>query len=500
MSKDQPKAFKKLAKIAEEAYLLSRTTEQLHWDLETNMPKAGVDFRAKQLAYLSGKEHELMTSKKVGDLIEKCEQAKLPKGSAAALNIREMRRQYDLKTKLPTKLVTEFQETCSMGHAAWAEARAQSDFSIFLPHLEKIVWLQRKRAKCFGYKDHPYDALLNEYERGAKTKELTKLFGKLQPELVEIVGEATSQRPRVPAQILRGTYPQEKQEILNRAISESIGFDYNAGRIDTSVHPFCCTTGPRDVRLTTRYDQKDFMSSFYGVMHETGHGLYEQGLPNDDGEYALPISQSVSLGIHESQSRLWENQIGRSYEFWRKWLPAARRQFPTLKKVPPKQMFYAANRAKRSFIRVDADEVTYDSHIILRFQLEKALITGDLEPKDLPEAWNEKFQEFFGLTVPNDANGCLQDVHWSHGSIGYFPTYSLGNINAAQLFHAALQDSTVAEDVGKADYASLLDWLRTNVHAHGSRYTPNKLIEKATGEKPNPEYLLEHLRSRYIGM
>ncbi|MFT5470295.1 MAG: carboxypeptidase Taq [Verrucomicrobiales bacterium] len=487
-------AYQKLLQRSKEVHLLETTAALVSWDTETKMPKDGIEHRSNQSAYLSGKSHQLQTAKSVGDWIEACEGGDFDPNSAEGLNVREWRYNYDRETKLPNKLVEEFEKAKVTAHSVWAEAREKSDFALFLPHLEKVVDFTRQKAECFGYEDEPYDALLESYERGAKTRDIAKLFDSLQPDLVEIVGEATSQKPRVDEQLLKGTYPELKQKEFNQRVAEGIGFDFNAGRIDTAVHPFCTTLGPRDVRLTTRYDKKDFTGSLYGVLHEAGHGMYEQGLPQD----SLPTSKAVSLGIHESQSRLWENQIGRSQAFWKKWLPDAAKTFPRLKNVKPKQMHLAVNRAERSFIRVEADEVTYDLHIILRFRVERAMISGEVSIADIPAFWNETYKDLFGIEVDKDSNGCLQDVHWSFGLIGYFPTYSLGNINAAQLFDRAMQNSTIRDDVEKASYASLLDWLRKKIHVHGTRYMPKELIKRATGKLPQSRYLLEHLRNRYL--
>ena len=499
MSRRSSAGYEELCKLSREVFLLDNTVSLAGWDQETNLPPAGVPFRAKQLAYLSGKRHALFTESRVGEWIAECEAAKLAPSSQAALNVREWRYHYDRATKLPQKLVEEFEETKALAQAAWVKARADSDFTAFQPHLEKVVGLRLEMAKAWGYENHPYDALLEEYERGSNTAKVERLFDALQPELVKLVSEATDGKPRVDPDLLLGKYPISRQKSFNSLVARGIGFDFDAGRIDTAVHPFCSTLGPRDVRLTTRYSKKDFTSSLYSVLHEAGHGMYEQGLPSGEDHASLPLSRAVSLGIHESQSRLWENHVGRSRSFWKRWLPEARNLFPHLVDLKPGKIALAVNQAKRSFIRVEADEVTYDLHIILRFRVEKALVEGSLAVKDIPAFWNTLFEDLFGLQVKKDSEGCLQDVHWSFGLIGYFPTYSLGNINAAQLFHHACSDSAVADDLEKGSYDALLDWLRKRVHQHGSRYLPEDLMKKATGEPPQARYLLDHLRSRYLG-
>jgi carboxypeptidase Taq len=298
-----------------------------------------------------------------------------------------------------------------------------------------------------------------------------------------------------PKNLLHGDYPVEKQTQLNREIAESLGFDFAAGRIDTTSHPFCTTLGPRDIRLTTRYDATDFTSSLFGVLHEAGHGLYEQGLPEAD--FGIPSGAAVSLGIHESQSRLWENHVGRSEAFWQKWLPKAAEFFPTLNAIAVEDFLRAIHRSEFSFIRTESDEATYDLHILLRFNLERRLLSGTLEVEDIPKAWNEAFEELFQLTPPDDAHGCLQDIHWSMGGFGYFATYTLGNLNAAQLFQKAMETPGVAQSFEKAEYFPLLQWLRDHVHCHGSVHHPMDLMRIATGHPTVPSPYLKHLQKRF---
>ena len=294
---------------------------------------------------------------------------------------------------------------------------------------------------------------------------------------------------------MRGRYPLEKQQKLNAEIAESIGFDFRSGRIDTTAHPFCTTLGPSDIRLTTRYDISDFTSSLFGVLHEAGHGLYEQGLSATD--FGLPSGSAASLGIHESQSRLWENHVGRSSAFWERWLPRAKELFPHLRKIALADFIAHLHRAEMSFIRVESDEATYDLHIFLRFDIERRLLSGTLETRNLPKAWNAASEELFGKTPPTDAHGCLQDIHWSMGGIGYFPTYTLGNLNAAQLFNAANSLKSVANARRRADHLPLLAWLREHVHSPGASISPREIITNATGRPTDPDPYLKHLRKRF---
>ncbi len=471
--------------LLQEIALLSSIEATLDWDQETYAPPSSVTFRAKQSSHLAGKIHALKTAPSF--------QEQLQVADLTPANRRELQHQYDRATKLPQELVERASETASLAKAAWMEAREKNDFPTFAPHLEKLLEIAREQADHWGYEEEPYDALLAEYERGAKTSEVATLFDSISSDLAEIAATAVEKSKSIPQDFLYGPAPVANQIILNREVAESLGFDFQSGRIDTTAHPFCTTLGPHDVRLTTRYDENDFLSSLFGVMHETGHGLYEQGLPADD--FHLPSGQAVSLGIHESQSRLWENHVGRSEAFWQRWLPRAQELFPHLKKISFEDFMTAINRAAYSAIRVEADEATYDLHILLRFKLERALLSGELEVADIPAAWNETFASFFGFHPQNDAEGCLQDIHWSMGGLGYFATYSLGNINAAQLFHTAMKDTRA--DFQKGDFIPLLSWMQKQVHAHGSIHFPQDLMIQATGSSTSPEAYLNHLRSRF---
>ena len=478
--------------------LLRSTAAVLGWDQETYMPASGVAWRADQLAWLSGRGHEMSTAPEVGDWLAAAEAEMPAEDSVQATNLRGWQRSYDRATKLPVALVEEFTRTTSIAQNAWAEARKRSDFAAFQPHLEKLVDLTRRKADAWGWDACRYDALLDEYEPGARSADLAAVFAELEPQISALIGPAVEKAARWPKNLLEGHYPVAAQQAFNREVAEALGFDFAAGRIDTTTHPFCTGLGPGDTRLTTRYDEGDFTSSLYGVLHEAGHGMYDQGL--NKAEWGQPAGEAVSLGIHESQSRLWENHIGGSVAFWEHWLPLAAHHFPHLAKLTPEQVAGAAAQVQPSFIRVEADEVTYDLHIMLRFRLERALIEGDLAVADIPAAWNETFERLLGLKVPDDARGCLQDVHWSFGLFGYFATYTLGNLNAAQLMHRARAvvpglDASLAA----GDYAPLLTWLRENVHAHGQRFLPQDLMRHATGEPTRGECFLAHLRRKFVG-
>ncbi|MGB1129226.1 MAG: carboxypeptidase M32, partial [Haloferula sp.] len=411
-------------------------------------------------------------------------------------SLKEARREFERATCLPTSLVERESEVTSLAKHAWASAREASDFSIFAPELQKILEISREKAELWGYSEDPYDALLETYERGATSASIQQIFDTAEPDLVTIARAASERSASIGAKLPAGPYPIEKQMAFNRRVAESFGFDFERGRIDTTTHPFCTTLGPGDVRLTTRYDEDDFSSSLFGVLHEAGHGLYEQGLLPED--FGTPAGSAVSLGIHESQSRLWENHVGRSRPFWSHWLPIAAEYFPQLTDLTLDDFLAAVHRVEFSYIRVEADEATYDLHILLRFKLERALISGDLQVADVPDAWNQAFQAAFGMTPPDDTHGCLQDIHWSMGGLGYFPTYTLGNFNAAQLFEAAMKDSDIHSAFKSANYAPLLAWLQTHVHQPGGTLSPSELIKTATGEVPSTEAHIAHLRRSYL--
>jgi carboxypeptidase Taq len=481
---------------AREIALVGSTGSILSWDQETYLPSGSADYRAEQLAYLAAHAHKLATSEDFLKALAEAEANDDGSDPVRSANLREMRRESDRSVKLPTELVARQSTAESAAHHAWIAARKASDFSQFAPHLAKLVDLALEKANLWGYADEPYDALLEGFERGTSTATIVSLFDELGKTLAPLAAEAVAQSKAKSPELPPGPYPIDLQQTFNAIVAAEIGFDFHTGRIDTTTHPFCTTLGPKDIRLTTRYMDSDFTSSLFGVMHEAGHGMYEQGVPAED--FGLPSGSAVSLGIHESQSRLWENQVGRSPEFWSKFYPIAQEHFQQLKDFPLEKFLRYIHRAQFSPIRVEADEATYDLHVILRFRIERMLLNREITVADVPGTWNALFKESFGFTPPDDAHGCLQDIHWSMGGIGYFPTYTLGNINAAQLFAAATSVPDIAMATAKADYTSLLAWLRENIHRHGGTISPPDLMEKATGRPPSTDDYLAHLKSRYL--
>lgn len=488
------KAYENLVELGRELQMLQDTQGLLSWDQEVNLARKGVAYRAEQCSFLSGEIHNRFTAPVVGDWIAEAEAGEGFDEKEQA-NVREWRRSYDRETNLPVELVKKFAETRVIAHEAWAEAREKSDFSLFREPLAELISLCREQVGHWGFADRPYDGLLDVYERGSDVETVDEVFSDLKKDLIPLVEEACARETYSP-EALVGDYPVEKQQGFNREVAESIGFDFEAGRIDTAVHPFCTGLGPDDTRLTTRYDPSDFRSSLYGVLHEAGHGLYDQGLERD--AYGTPCGDAVSLGVHESQSRLWENHVGRSLAFWEKWLPVAARYFPNLASLSPEQMATSCNQAEKSYIRVEADEVTYDLHIILRYEIEKAIFAGEISLDEIAPVWDEKFRDSFGFEVDDISNGCLQDIHWSMGGFGYFPTYSLGNLNASHLVAAARSDDEIAGDMDRGEFGSLLDWMRERIHRPGSLYLPGELVERAAGSAVTPEAHIAHLRSRYL--
>jgi carboxypeptidase Taq len=499
MPRTSQEAYRELIRRAKEIAVLGSCASLLDWDQRTYMPARGVAHRAEQLGLLAGLVHRKATDPEIGSLLAEMEGGPLvaERGSDAAVNVREIRRSYERATKLPQSLVEELARATALAHDVWVEARKASDFPRFLPWLDRIVGLKRQAAECLGHAGTPYDALLENYEPGETTAHLADLLGRLRTDLVPLVEAAVGSGRRPDPSVVEREYPVEAQAAFGRAAAAAIGFDFTAGRLDVTVHPFCSGIGPGDTRLTTRYDPRRFGEAFFGVLHEAGHGLYDQGL--DPAHYGTPRGEAVSLGIHESQSRLWENFVGRSHAFWRCFLPRAQQAFPAaLGDVTLDQFYFAVNDVRPSFIRTEADEATYNLHILLRFELEQAMIRGDLAAADVPAAWNETFRRLLGLAVPDDARGCLQDTHWSGGGIGYFPTYTLGNLYAAQFFARARADlGDLDAQFARGDFAALLGWLREKVHRQGQRYRAGELVVAVTGEPLSHRFLIDHLRAKF---
>jgi len=467
----------------------------LQWDQEVYMPVNSAAARARQISTLSGLAHEKSTTEKLGSLLTTLEKDHSLNAKEQA-NIRETMRVYKDQKKYTTAFVVEMSKTVSQCFDAWQEARKKSDFSIYRPRLEKLLELKRKECELLGYNDHPYNALLNQFEPGATVATLDALFNEVSNKLVPFIDEITSAKKPDSGFLFRH-YSREKQWPYGLELLKLMHFDFDAGRQDISAHPFTTSFSATDVRVTTRINENDIREMIWGCIHEGGHALYEQGLP--DEEYGLPSGEAVSLGIHESQSRLWENNVGRSLPFWKFNYKHLQHLFPeNLGNIDVESFYAGINAVEPSLIRTSADELTYHLHVLIRYEIEKLLISGKVQVKELPELWNSQYKKYLRIDVPNDAQGVLQDVHWSHGSFGYFPTYSLGSFYAAQFFRQAkIEIAGLDEMLASGEYKPLLDWLRTNIHVHGKTYRAHELCKKVTGEEINFRYFFEYATAKY---
>ncbi|WP_275693100.1 carboxypeptidase M32 [Devosia lacusdianchii] len=485
---------------------LLNTQSILSWDARTMMPHGGHETRGKQLATLSVLTRDLLVSTETRSQLDKAEAevAALPDGAVEKVMVAQVREAIDYHLAIPAELTRKRAELGSNGHAVWAKARAESDFSQFIPILEQTVALNREMAECIGYSAHPYDALMYRFEPGETVASLKPLFARLREALMPLV-KAIGEREQPRFDFLERHYPVDQQHAFALAMSQKVGYDLNRGRLDTTLHPFEVSFTRNDVRITTRFNPNYMAASLFGALHEAGHALYEQGVnpaytrtPFATDLVGLYAVGGVSFGAHESQSRLWENHVGRSREFWEVNFPEAQKFYPDqLSDVTAEEFFRAVNRCKPGFIRVEADELTYDFHVMLRTDIEAGLIDGSLAVKDLPEVWNAKIKEYLGLDVPNDANGVLQDVHWSSGQIGTFCNYTIGNVMAGQLFETASKDAAIANGLSTGDYEPLRAYMIENVHQHGRRYMRDELLVKATGRKLDPEPYIAHLTAKY---
>ncbi|WP_417734470.1 carboxypeptidase M32 [Rosistilla oblonga] len=491
--------FDQLAKFTRETALLESISYTLEWDERTYMPTGGRAYRADQVTYLAGMAHRRRTDPQMGDWIAELQQSELAsdRHSDAGATIHRIGRDFERACKLPQDLVEALSRATVVGQQRWEDARKADDFAAFLPALEEIIRLKIESAERLADGGNLYDALLDEYEEDAKSEQLTEVFRDLRSELVPLVAAIRDAKTQPNTDLLRRNFPVDAQRKFCMQAAEAVGFDFTRGRLDETSHPFCTSLGPSDCRILTRYDAHWFPGALYGTLHEAGHGIYDQGLRGD--QFGLPPGTYVSLGIHESQSRMWENMVGRSLPFCQHFYGELQRTFPeALSDVDVDAFHFAVNTVEPSLIRVEADEVTYNLHIIIRFELEQALISGDLKPKDLPDAWNQKYQEYLGITPPNNADGVLQDVHWSAGLLGYFPTYTLGNLIAAQLFDAAGEALGDLDAMfGKGEFTPLRSWLNENIHRHGRVYSPNELVQRATGKPITSQPLVGYLKRKF---
>ncbi len=469
----------------------------LGWDQQTYMPPAGAEARGNQMGTLSRLAHERFISPEVGKLLEELKPYadSLDPNSDEACLIRRTTRDYHKDTHVPPAFVARFAEARALAHQAWIEARQKSEFPIFRPHLEKMIDLAREYAAFFPDFSHPYDALLDDYEPGMKTAEVKEIFAGLRLKQVALI-KKIGQKPQVDDSFLHQPFDEKKQWSFGEEVITKFGYDWKRGRQDKSAHPFTTGFSINDVRITTRVDPNFLNTMIFGTMHECGHALYGLGISLDLERTGL--DGGTSLGVHESQSRMWENLVGRSMPFWQHFYPRLQEVFPQLESIPLDKFYKGINKVQPSLIRVEADEATYNLHIMLRLELEIAMVEGKIEAKDLPEAWNDRMKDYLGVTPPNDALGVLQDVHWSDGYLGYFSTYALGNLISAQLWEKINQDiPNLSEQICEGKFEALLGWLREKVHQHGRKFEPQELIVKVTGSKIDPAPYLRYLEHKF---
>jgi carboxypeptidase Taq len=488
--------LKKLKEILGEVSDLNHAGSVLGWDQNVYMPPGGGEARGQQLATLGKIAQEKSTSDEVGTLIEDLKKEYSGGDSDEAALVRVAARTYDKAKRVPAEFIAEQAIVTTKAFEAWVEAKGRSDFSIFRPHLEKVVELVQRYVSFFPPADHPYDTLLDDYEPGMKTAEVQEIFNNLRPKQVDLIRKISSAR-QVNDKFLKRKYNERKVWDFGEVIITQFGYDWKRGRQDKAPHPFETSFGVGDVRITNRFEENNPLATLFSAMHEAGHAMYEQGV--NPAYERTSLANGTSLAIHESQSRMWENLVGRSLPFWEHFYPQLKKLFPSqLDGVNVKSFYKAINKVEPSFIRVNADEATYNLHIMLRLEMEIGMVDGSMKVKDLPEIWNAKMREYLGITPANDAQGVLQDIHWSGGSVGYFSTYALGNLVSAQLWEQINRDIKDLEDqIRKGKFDVLLAWLREKIHIFGHKYDPQDLVQRITGSKIDSAPYVRYLTKKY---
>ncbi|MDQ0337571.1 carboxypeptidase Taq [Caldalkalibacillus uzonensis] len=496
---DVQKALETFGQLDQKISHFKELLSLANWDLHTGAPKKGRSLRSKAIGTLSSEVFQLSLSTEMGKCLDTLSdpdiQAQLDEVVRA--KVRLYKRHYNKSKQIPPEEYQAYVVLTSQAQDVWIEAKTKKDFSIFRETLKKIVDFNKKFIDYYGYKDHPYDALLDEYEPGLTVQTLDQLFGDLRTKTIDLLERIQSSGNHPRTEIFHQRFDIKQQEAFSLFVLPKLGYDLEAGRLDVSAHPFATGLNTGDVRITTRYMENDMRSAIFGTIHECGHALYEQGV-NPEFEGTI-LCGGTSMGIHESQSRFLENMVGRSFEFWTYFFDDLKRFFPEqFQDVSVEDFGRAVNTVEPSLIRVEADELTYNLHIMIRYEIEKELMAGELEVDDLPAVWNQKMEEYLGITPPDDAQGVLQDVHWSFGGFGYFPSYSLGNLYAAQILHTIRQDMPdFYEKVQNGEFLPIREWLRENIHQYGKLYTPNELIKKVTGEELNAKYLIDYFEEKY---
>lgn len=489
---DKIMEFKDYLKSMED---LASAIALLEWDARVNMPKKGIEGRSDALAYLSGEYFKKETSDQMKEFIQYFEDVEgLNEVMQAA--VKNCRKKYDLSKKIPENRYVEFVKASALSTAAWEEAKESSDFSIFQPHLQKIVDFKKEFVEYWGYQDDKYNTFLDIYEPGITVGKLDEVFGELKNELVDMLKKIANSPVKIDSTCFKQYFPKIEQEEFSLFILQKMGFDFEAGRLDESVHPFTTNFNNRDVRITSHYYEHEFRSALFSAIHEGGHAIYEQDIP--DSLRGTLLGTGASMGIHEAQSRFYENIIGRSMAFWKYFYPEVKNRFKQFADVSFDEFYKGINEVLPSLIRTEADELSYGIHIIIRYEIEKDLINGRIKVEDLPEIWNEKYKEYLGVEPSNDAEGVLQDVHWSDGSFGYFPSYALGNLYSAQFLNKIVKDvPNIFEEMETGNLSIVHTWLKDNIHCYGAVYQPQELIQKVTGEKLKAKYFVDYLKDKY---
>lgn len=474
---------------------LKNSIEVLYWDMRVGIPVKAVPYRSDMIGYLSGELYKLKISDKMKDFIDKLSAVDDLDDTSKAM-VLNAKKNYDMTKKIPEEKNKELVIVTSNAEAAWEVAKENSDFSVFRPHLEKIVELKKEFADYWGYEGTPYNRLLDFYEPGITVEKLDKIFDELKDAVIELLSKIKNSKVKPNDKIFKKHFPIQAQKDFSVEVLKKLGFDFEAGRLDASVHPFTINFGNKDVRITTRYNENDFVSALFGCIHEGGHGIYEQDVP--DSLRGTMLAEGASMGIHESQSRFYENMVGRSKSFWKYFYPKVQKSFSEFQGVDLDEFYKGLNTVKTSLIRVEADELTYSLHIIIRYEIEKAIFNGNVTIEGLPEMWKEKYREYLGVEPDSDADGVLQDVHWSGGDFGYFPSYLLGNLYGAQFLSKLLIDIPEFYDkLEKGEFDVLHNWLKENIHQYGAVYKPTELIKRVTGEELTSKYFIEYLNKKY---
>ena len=476
-------------------HYLTSSINTLYWDSRVYAPKKGLEFRGQVLGYLSGELYKLQTSQKIKSFIDYFDPINDLDVVTRAM-VDKVKFEFEKTKKIPEDRFTEYNILISNSETAWKEAKDASDFSIFKPYLEKVIAFQKEFLQYWGYKDTKYDTLLDFFEPGVTVKKLDVVFDDMKNAIIELLNKIKKSNVKIDKSILSKKIDIQKQDDFSKEVLRKMGFDFDAGRVDLTEHPFTVEFCNKDVRITTNYFEDNFITGLLSNVHEGGHAIYEQDIPDDlEG---TSLNTGVSMGIHESQSRFYENLIGRSKSFWTYFYPILQEKFPEYKNIDFNEFYKAVNNVETSLIRTDADELTYGLHVIIRYEIEKLLINGEINIDDLPEIWNEKYKEYLGVDPKNDSEGILQDIHWAGGSFGYFPSYALGNLYGAQFLNKMKKDiPNLDELIEKGDLSNIHEWLKENIHKYGSIYKPTELIKRVTGEELSSKYFIEYLNNKY---